>query len=164
MIHIMLVFNGLYGVISHMTQLFVTITVRTSNPIFTILLWHPEGSQILGHKLLLQTYCTSFQCTVLYFLHSFGRRIPLIAGMLLCFLGGVATLITSGFTLLLTSRFVVGLGHLTTSYMALTLGTFFHHVSHIFNYATSYKILYFWCFYSASSDIVSGFFNDRVIP
>jgi predicted MFS family arabinose efflux permease len=49
-------------------------------------------------------------------------------GMLLCFLGGAATLLASGFLLLLVSRFVVGLGHLTTSYLALLLGMFFRHV------------------------------------
>jgi hypothetical protein len=139
--------------------LFVTTSVGTSNPTFTILLWYPEGSQISGCKLLLQAYCTCFHCVVLYLFYSFGRRIPLIAGTLLCFLGGVATLVTSGFIMLLTSRFVIGLGHLTTSYMAQTLGMFFHHI-HIFNYATICNIHYLWCFYSASSNLIIGVITD----
>jgi hypothetical protein len=42
------------------------------------------------------------------------------------FVGGVSTLVTSTFILLLVSRFVIGMGHLITSYMALILGMFLH--------------------------------------
>jgi len=66
-------------------------------------------------------------CHLIFFC-SFGRRISLMTGMLLCFLGGAATLVTNGFTLLLVARFVIGLGHLTIRYLALLLGMFFCHV------------------------------------
>ncbi|XP_021926516.1 solute carrier family 22 member 1-like isoform X2 [Zootermopsis nevadensis] len=60
-------------------------------------------------------------CVCGHIANSCGRRISLIVGMLLCFLGGAATLLASGVLLLFISRFVVGLGHLTTSYLALLL-------------------------------------------
>ncbi|KAJ4429790.1 hypothetical protein ANN_21994, partial [Periplaneta americana] len=51
----------------------------------------------------------------------FGRRLTLLLGMLINVIGGVATLVSSGFILLMLSRFVAGLGHLTVNYLALFL-------------------------------------------
>jgi hypothetical protein len=80
--------------------------------------------------------------------------------MLLCFLGGVATLVTSGFLLLLTSRFVTGLGHLTTSYLAMTLGMCFYNVS--CNLIMLQSALYEYINFDAFN-IIIGFITDRVI-
>lgn len=63
---------------------------------------------------------------LIYLFYSFGRRISLIAGTLLYLVGGVSALVTSGFLLLLFSRFVIGMGQLFTSYLSLILGMFLH--------------------------------------
>ncbi|XP_069686709.1 solute carrier family 22 member 1-like [Periplaneta americana] len=56
-----------------------------------------------------------------YMAKRFGRRLTLLLGMLINVIGGVATLVSSGFILLMLSRFVAGLGHLTVNYLALFL-------------------------------------------
>jgi len=81
---------------------------------------------------ILQFYCNyqevhrlhTLSLCLIYLFYSFGRRISLIAGSLLYLVGGVAALVTSGFLLLLVSRFVIGMGQLFTSYLALILGMF----------------------------------------